>query len=132
MNQPRLIITIASLVAVFLLPACKTIEAQSSVGSKMAVSQDGVPCFRHVTLKKGDVVTVLRKEFAYSLVQLPDGRKGYVANDDLVPAPTITGGSGDSSKPAPVKKAVKARKHSSSTARVAAPPDVSPVPSFRY
>jgi uncharacterized protein YgiM (DUF1202 family) len=39
------------------------------------------------TLAKGDEVQVLRKEFGYSFVQLSDGQKGYVANDDLVVAP---------------------------------------------
>lgn len=98
----------------------------------MLVSQDGATCFRHVALKKGDVVTVIRKEFAYSLVQLPDGQKGYVANDDLVPAPATAGGSSESSEPVHVRKVLKVRKHSSSTARGATPPDVPPMPSFRY
>jgi len=98
----------------------------------MAVAQDGAPCYRHVLLQKGDVVTVLRKEFAYSLVQLSDGQKGYVANDDLVPAPAVAGGSSDSSESAPVRKVVKVRKQSSSTAHGATPSDVPPLPSFRY
>lgn len=98
----------------------------------MAVAQDGVPCYRHIQLKKGEVVTVLRKEFAYSLVRLPDGQSGYVANDDLVPASSVAGGSNESSKPAPVRKVVKAKKHSSSTARGVTPSDVPPMPSFRY
>jgi hypothetical protein len=32
-------------------------------------------------------VKLLRKEMGYSLVMLPDSRTGYVANEDLVPAP---------------------------------------------
>jgi uncharacterized protein YgiM (DUF1202 family) len=98
----------------------------------MAVAQDGVPCYRHVLLQKGDVVTVQRKEFAYTLVQLRDGQEGYVANDDLVPSPSTAGGSSDSSESAHVRKVAKVRKHSSSTARGATPSDVPPIPSFRY
>ena len=98
----------------------------------MAVSQDGTPCFRHITLNKGDVVTVVRKDFAYSLVQLPDDQKGYVANDDLVPALSVTGGSSESSESSSARKTAKAKKYSSSAAHGATPPDVPPLPSFRY
>jgi hypothetical protein len=131
-NHPCLVTTISSLGLALLLPACKTIESQSTVGSRMAVAQDGVPCYRHVLLQKGDVVTVRRKEFAYSLVQLRDGQEGYVANDDLVPASPAAGGPSDSSESAPVRKVVKVRKHSSSTAHGATSSDVPPLPSFRY
>ena len=132
MNHPCLVTTISSLGLALLLPACKTIEYQSSVGSRMAVAQDGVPCYRHVLLQKGDVVTVQRKEFAYSLVQLSDGQKGYVANDDLVPAPAVAGGSSESSETAPLRKVVKVRKQYSSTAHGATSSDVPQLPSFRY
>ena len=98
----------------------------------MAVVQDGVPCYRHILLRKGEVVTVLRKEFAYSLVRLPDGQAGYVANDDLVPAPLGTGGSDPAPEAAPVTKVAKSRKHSSSPVHGAPSSNVPPMPSFRY
>jgi hypothetical protein len=41
------------------------------------------------TLAKGDEVQVLRKEFGYSFVQLSDGQKGYMANEELVIAPPM-------------------------------------------
>lgn len=36
-------------------------------------------------LDRDTTLLVLRKEFGYSLVQLEDGRTGFVANEDLVP-----------------------------------------------
>lgn len=62
----------------------------------MVVLHDGVPLFLHGpaqgngadrTLAKGDEVQVLRKDFGYSFVQLEDGQKGFVANEELVTAP---------------------------------------------
>lgn len=39
-------------------------------------------------LQIGEEVRMLRREFGYSFVQLPQGMTGYVANDSLEPAPT--------------------------------------------
>ena len=36
-------------------------------------------------LARDTTLLVLRKEFGYSLVQLDDGRTGFIANEDLVP-----------------------------------------------
>src|SRR5689334_24551548 len=38
-------------------------------------------------LTRDTVVTVIRRSFGYSKVRLEDGESGFVANDDLVPAP---------------------------------------------
>jgi len=132
MFLPFRVVLAALIFCSVLLPACKTIESQSAVGSRMAVAQDGAPCYRHVLLQKGDVVTVLRKEFAYSLVQLSDSQKGYVANDDLVSASPVAGGSDPAPEAAPVNKVAKSRKHSPSPTHAAYPSDVPPLPSFRY
>ncbi len=39
------------------------------------------------TLRVGDRVKLIRKEMGYSFVLLEDSRTGYVANEDIVPAP---------------------------------------------
>ncbi|MEX1117515.1 MAG: hypothetical protein WEB60_01855 [Terrimicrobiaceae bacterium] len=39
------------------------------------------------TLRVGDRVKLIRKEMGYSFVLLEDSRTGYMANEDIVPAP---------------------------------------------
>ncbi len=39
------------------------------------------------TLRVGDRVKLIRKEMGYSFVLLEDARTGYLANEDIVPAP---------------------------------------------
>jgi hypothetical protein len=39
-------------------------------------------------LKRGDRVTMLRREFGFSQVRMEDGTTGYMATEDLKPAPT--------------------------------------------
>lgn len=39
------------------------------------------------TLRVNDRVRLLRREFGYSRVELADGRMGFVANDEIAPAP---------------------------------------------
>lgn len=38
-------------------------------------------------LEKGQKVTMLKREFGYSRIQLADGQTGYVATEELTPAP---------------------------------------------
>jgi hypothetical protein len=82
--------------ATLLLSACSSIEYTPDQAPRMVVLHDGVPFFLHGpaqgngadrTLAKGDEVQVLRKDFGYSFVQLEDGQKGFVANEELVTAP---------------------------------------------
>lgn len=92
----------------------------------MVVSSEIAPVFSFgptqfkgadVNLMKGAKVSLLTKEVGYSYVRLCDGRKGYMANDDLAPAP----------KPSPTPKQKPApivRNKSASKAL--------PVPQFRY
>jgi hypothetical protein len=70
-------------------------------------------------LVKGAEVYLLTKEVGYSYVRLYDGRKGYMANDDLAPAP----------KPSPTPKLKSKSKPlvHQKTASKALPP-----PQFRY
>ncbi len=48
--------------------------------------QGGAP---EAQVPKGERVRMLRREFGYSLVQMADGMTGYVANEDLAPAPPL-------------------------------------------
>ena len=62
----------------------------------MLVSEDHTPLFHNgpaqgngpdLFLSKGDEVSVMRREFGYSVVRTSDGGKGYVDNEALVKAP---------------------------------------------
>lgn len=104
----------------------------------MVVSEDHTIFYRHMMLRKGVVVKVLKKEFLYSLVELSNGQKGYVANDALVPGPTIPDKPNGPSAPAvkTARKAAKAANKSKKTSSLASsvnnPSDGLPKPSFRY
>lgn len=39
------------------------------------------------SLRTGEPMKMLRREMGYSFVQLQDGRSGYVANEEIAPAP---------------------------------------------
>jgi len=84
------------LLLALLLSACSSIEYASDQLPRMVVLHDDVPFYLQGpaqgngpdrTLAKGDEVQVLRKEFGYSFVQLVDGKKGFVANEELAVAP---------------------------------------------
>ena len=68
------------------------------------------------SLRHGERVKMLRREFGYSYVTIADGRSGYIANEALAPAPA----------PKPIETASPFRKRS---ARVGAPlsPESSPL-----
>lgn len=81
---------------VLLLSACSSVEYPPDKSPRMLVANETTPFYLHGpaqgngadrTLVKGDEVQVLRKDFGYSYVQLSDGMKGYVANEELVIAP---------------------------------------------
>ncbi len=70
------------------------------------------------SLRHGERVKMLRREFGYSYVTIADGRSGYIANEALSPAPA----------PKPIEPASRSHKRS---ARVGVPPSPDPVsPSF--
>jgi uncharacterized protein YgiM (DUF1202 family) len=85
-------------------------------------------------LRKGIVVKVLKKEFLYSLVELANGQRGYVANDFLVDAPTVAEKPSSAAGVQPVRKIAKVRKSTSlsPSSTAAKPSDTLPLPSFRY
>lgn len=75
---------------------------------------------------------VLKKEFLYSLVELSNGQKGYVANDALALVPSIQGKLIPTVALKSPAKVAKAKKTSSKTPPVNNPSDGLPKPSFRY
>ena len=125
---------IAFLASPFLISACSTVEYNTATGPKMAVSQDRTIFYRHMYLRKGIVVKVLKKEFLYSLVELPNGQRGYVANDFLVDAPIVAEKPTGAAGVQPVRKIAKVRKSTSlsPSSSAAKPSDTLPLPSFRY
>lgn len=102
----------------------------------MVVSEDHTIFYRHMLLRKGVVVKVLKKEFLYSLVELSNGQKGYVANDALLQAPNLPEKPNGTVATKPNRKVAeahnKATKTFSRTAPVSNPSDALPLPSFRY
>ncbi len=62
-----------------------------------------------LSLVKGDVVEVIRKEIGYSFVRIEDGQNGYVSNEALHLAPTpnqpVSQPAPSASKPSPTPEA---------------------------
>jgi uncharacterized protein YgiM (DUF1202 family) len=102
----------------------------------MMVSEDSTIFYRHMLLRKGVVVKVLKKEFLYSLVELSNGQKGYVANDSLVLAPNLPEKPNGTVAAKPTRKSSRvqsrAPRNSSRTSSASNPSDGLPKPSFRY
>jgi len=76
----------------------------------MVVVVERTPFFRNgpaqgngpdLSLVKGDVVEVLRKEIGYSFVRIEDGQTGYVGNEALL---ADSEGAPKSQAPAPAKE----------------------------
>ena len=128
----RLATLIALLASPFFLVACSTIESKASAGPRMVVSEDSTIFYRHMLLRKGVVVKVIKKEFLYSLVELSNGQKGYVANDSLMLAPVVSEKPQAEVSAKPARKVAKARKTSTLTPSANNPSDGLPKPSFRY
>ena len=114
------------LASTLVLTGCHTFHYDDASAPAMVVSSETAPVFFHgptqlkgpdANLIKGAEVNLLTKEVGYSYVRLYDGRKGYMANDDLAPAP----------KPSPTPKQKPAP-----TVRKKAASQALPVPQFRY
>ena len=90
--------SVAASLVIGLLAGCETVPMEPSpdfVGD-MAVASDYAQFFRlgpqqaggaDLSLRTGERVMLHRKEFGYSRVQLPNGLVGYMANEDITPAP---------------------------------------------
>ena len=88
----------AGLAILLATTGCETIPLEPSpnfVGD-MVIGTDYAQFFRlgpqqaggaDLSLRTGELVMLQRKEFGYSRVQLEDGQVGYMANEDLQPAP---------------------------------------------
>ena len=97
-KKTRLSVSAAGLALVLSVTGCETIPLEPSpnfVGD-MVVSTEYAQFFRlgpqqaggaDLSLRSGKLVMLQRKEFGYSRVQLEDGQVGYMANEDLQPAP---------------------------------------------
>lgn len=96
--KQRIIGIVQLAVATLLVAGCETVPLTPSpnfVGD-MLVATDYAQFFRlgpqqaggaDRSLRLNDHVMLLRKEFGYSRVQLEDGQAGYMANEDIRPAP---------------------------------------------
>lgn len=92
------VIAAAGLAILLATTGCETIPLEPSpnfVGD-MVIGTDYAQFFRlgpqqaggaDLSLRTGELVMLQRKEFGYSRVQLEDGQVGYMANEDLQPAP---------------------------------------------
>jgi len=99
------------LALIFLLSAgCETVplEASPNFAGDMVVVTDYAPFYRlgpqqaggaDRSLRTGERVMLQRKEFGYTRVQLEDDQLGYMANEDLQPAPVEPKRKGDKRKP---------------------------------
>ena len=99
-KKTRLSVMAAGLALVLSVTGCETVPLEPSpnfVGN-MVVSTEYAQFFRlgpqqaggaDLSLRTGEFVMLQRKEFGYSRVQLEDGQVGYMANEDLQPAPPV-------------------------------------------
>ena len=140
MTRIRFAILTSFIACPFFLSGCSSVGSQVSAGPKMLISEDHTIFYRHMLLPKGVEVKVIKKEFLYSLVELSNGQKGYVANDALVQAPNLPERPSAPASMKPTRKVTKSpqrpqnkgNKTSSRSSAVANPSDGLPVPSFRY
>ena len=94
------VLAAAVLALILSVTGCETLPLEPSpnfVGN-MVVSTEYAQFFRlgpqqaggaDLSLRSGKLVMLQRKEFGYSRVQLEDGQVGYMANEDLQPAPPV-------------------------------------------
>jgi hypothetical protein len=88
----------ALLAAMLLLAGCAGPTLAPDVAPEYLVIRDRTPLYHYgpqqggapeEQLRKDDRIRMLRHEFGYSFVQISDGQTGYVANEDLAPAPPL-------------------------------------------
>ena len=89
-------ISIPAFVAVLWLAGCATQSFEPGKEPVFEVSGDYAKFYLvgpgqgrgpDASLRTGEQVKMLRREMGYSYVQLEDGRSGFVANEEIVPAP---------------------------------------------
>jgi hypothetical protein len=79
-----------------LLGGCKTSEVAVPAGSRYVVSSDNAQFYKYgpaqsfgpdFVVPKGQRLTMLQRSFGYSRVTTDAGVTGYIASDDIAPAP---------------------------------------------
>jgi hypothetical protein len=98
MISGNLFLRLGACLALLLPAGCETVpvEASDNFVGDMVVVTEYASFFRlgpqqaggaDRSLRTGERVMLLRKEFGYSRVQLEDDQVGYMANEDIQPAP---------------------------------------------
>ena len=120
-----------------------------TTNSWYSVAASQTPFYRHgpqqgngpdMQLPHDSIMKVIRPSFGYVKVQLPDGENGYVANEDIRPAPaTLVAEKLAPPEPPPppiVADQGEEFQLNSDDPRLIAPaeplPEASPLPEFRY
>jgi hypothetical protein len=94
-----------------ILSGCATESFDAAKAPEFLVQSDYAPFYKlgpgqgrgpDASLHRGQRLKMLRREFGYSYVEIPDGRMGYIANEEISPAPASE----------PVRSASPARKRS--------------------
>lgn len=102
---------LAVLTLALLVGGCATKTLSPDVAPEYVVIKDFAKFYRlgpqqgggpDASLRNGDPVKLLRNEMGFSFIQIEDGRTGYTANENIVPAPP--GGVRKPEPPAPKKK----------------------------
>ena len=121
-----------------------------TTNSWYSVAASQTPFYRHgpqqgngpdMQLPRDSIMKVIRPSFGYVKVQLPDGENGYVANEDIRPAPATLVAEKlapppELPPPPPVADQGEQFQINSDDPRLISPPEplpeVSPRPEFRY
>jgi hypothetical protein len=117
-----------------------------TTNSWYSVAASQTPFYRHgpqqgngpdMQLPHDSIMKVIRPSFGYVKVQLPDGENGYVANEDIRPAPAtlVAQKLGPQAPPAVADEGEQFQINSDDPRLIAPPeplPEVSPRPAFRY
>lgn len=117
-----------------------------TTNSWYSVAASQTPFYRHgpqqgngpdMQLPRDSIMKVIRPSFGYVKVQLQDGEKGYVANEDIRPAPATLVAEKLASPPAPtVADQSEQFQLNANDPRLIAPPEPLPKaslsPEFRY
>lgn len=86
------------LLPLFFLSGCATEDFDPAKAPEFLVQSDYASFYKlgpgqsrgpDASLQRGEMLKVLRREFGYSYVEIADGRTGYIANEEISPAPQI-------------------------------------------
>jgi len=100
------------------LTGCAATKLTAEPGSKWMINVSRSPIYRFgpaqsfgadFNLDKGTIVTMLKREYGYSHVMMEEGQSGFVATEDLIPAPVATPTPEEKVKPGKKKSAVTRR-----------------------